>query len=192
MNFRDAQVKLFVSDYDVLIIDWELPDGTGIGLIREYRSKGHNSPILMFTGKSAISDKETGFDVGADDYLTKPFNMKELGMRVNALLRRSRNVTSDVLKVRGLVLDPKSYRVSKNGQELNLLPKEFALLQFLMRNPNAVFSAEALLERVWQSDSEAKSKAVSACMNRLRQKIESEDEDPIIQTIHAVGYKLIP
>lgn len=191
-NFREAQDKLFVSGYDVLIIDWELPDGSGINLIREYRSAGQNSPVLMFTGKSSINDKETGFDVGADDYLTKPFNMKELGMRVTALLRRSRSLSSRVLKVRDLELDPQSYRVSKNGRELSLLPREFALLQFLMRNAGEVFSAEALLERVWQSESEAKPKAVSACLHRLRAKLESEGESDLIQTIHGVGYKLVP
>jgi DNA-binding response OmpR family regulator len=144
----------------------------------------------MLTGRSSISDKERGFDVGADDYLTKPFNLKELGLRVNALLRRPRTVNADVLEVRDIVLDPGKYRVTKSGIDLSLLPKEFALLQFFMRNRNIVFSAEALLERVWQSDSEAKPKAVSACIHRLRQKLENDGESPLIKTVHGVGYKL--
>ena len=189
-NCGEARDLLFVSGYDLLILDWELPDGTGIEIIREYRASGQSSHILMLTGRSSISDKEQGFDVGADDYLTKPFNLKELGLRVNALLRRPRTVNADVLEVRDIVLDPGKYRVTKRGVDLSLLPKEFALLQFFMRNRNVVFSAEALLDRVWQSDSEAKPKAVSACIHRLRQKLENDGESPLIKTVHGVGYKL--
>jgi DNA-binding response OmpR family regulator len=193
-NCRDAKDKLFVSGFDLLILDWELPDGSGIEIIREFRAQGGDAPVLMLTGKNTINDKETGFNSGADDYLTKPFNLKEVGMRVNALLRRPRaTATADnALKVRNIVLEPASYRVLKDGKDVMLLPTEFALLQFLMRNQNKVFSAEALLERVWQSESEASTKAVSACIHRLRGKLESDGELPLIKTVHGVGYKLEP
>jgi DNA-binding response OmpR family regulator len=145
---------------------------------------------MMMTGKDAKHDKLSGFRAGLDDYLVKPVDVDELCARVRALLRRSSGSASDVLEVSGLLLDPGQHRVSRNGEEIKLMPKEFALLQFLMRHPDQVFTQEALLERVWQSESDATPEAVRSCMKRLRQKIDGDSVQPIIEVITKVGYRL--
>lgn len=190
-NGRDGLDKLQFYQYDLVILDWELPEMTGIEICKEFRSRGGTTPVLMLTGKGTIGDKESGFEAGADDYLTKPFHMKELSMRLKALLRRGGTaLQGDTLKFRDLALEPASHRVTREGKDLQLLPKEFALLEFLMRHPNQVFSAEALLSRVWASETDTTVDAVSTCIKRLRKKIDQEGQSSIIKTVHGVGYKL--
>lgn len=189
-NGRDGGDRLRNCQYDVVICDWSLPDTTGLEIIRQYRSEQGTTPIIMLTGRGSVSDKEAGLDSGADDYLTKPFNMKELSARIRALLRRSTQQPSNVLKAGDLVVDPGKYKVIRAGVEIQLLPREFALLEFFMRHPDEVFSAEALLQRVWHSESEATSDALRTCIKRLRQKIDFNEDDSIIQTIPRVGYRL--
>lgn len=190
-NGRDGLDKLQFYQYDLVILDWELPEMTGIQICKEFRSRGGTTPVLMLTGKGTIGDKESGFEAGADDYLTKPFHMKELSMRLRALLRRSSTaLQTDELKFRDLALEPSGHRVTRGGKDLSLLPKEFALLEFLMRHPNQVFSAEALLSRVWASETDTTVDAVSTCIKRLRKKIDVEGQTSIIKTVHGVGYKL--
>jgi DNA-binding response OmpR family regulator len=187
---REGMDRLRNCQYDLIILDWSLPDLTGLEICRQYRSTGGSTPIIMLTGRGSITDKEAGLDSGADDYLTKPFNMKELSARIRALLRRASNVTSNVLTVGDIVVDPGKYKVTRGGQEIQLLPREFALLEFFMRHPDEVFSADALLQRVWHSESEATSDALRTCIKRLRQKIDANEDDSIIQTIPRVGYRL--
>jgi DNA-binding response OmpR family regulator len=189
-NGQEALDILAVYEYDLVILDWQLPGLSGLEICKEFRSQGRRTPILMLTGKSAIAEKEAGLDAGSDDYLTKPFHMKELSARVRALLRRASGVTSNVLSAGNLVLDPSNYRVTVNGEEIHLQKREFALLEFLMRNPNKVFSAEALLERVWASETDATSYAIRTCMMRLRRKIDGGTDSAVIQTIKGIGYKL--
>jgi DNA-binding response OmpR family regulator len=189
-NGRDGIDRLRNCQYDIIILDWALPDTTGLEICRTYRSEQGITPIVMLTGRGSVSDKEIGLDSGADDYLTKPFNMKELSARLRALLRRSTQQPSNVLKAGELTVDPGKYKVLKNGVDIQLLPREFALLEFFMRHPDEVFSAEALLQRVWHSESEATSDALRTCIKRLRQKIDSDNEDSVIQTIPRVGYRL--
>jgi len=186
----EAQNMLKVYEYDILILDWELPHVTGIEILKEFRSRGGTTPVLVLTGKGTIDDKETGFDAGADDYLTKPFHGKELTARLRALLRRPEGYVGDLLKFAHLTLDHQNFQVMKAGEEIRLLPKEFALLEFLMRNPNRVFAAEALLNRVWVTESEATVDALTTCIKRLRKKIDVEGQPSIIRTIHGVGYRL--
>jgi DNA-binding response OmpR family regulator len=190
-NGRDGLDKLQFYQYDLVILDWELPEMTGIEICKEFRSRGGTTPVLMLTGKGTIGDKESGYDAGADDYLTKPFHMKELSLRLKALLRRGGTaLQSDKLKFRDLELEPASHRVTREGKDLQLLPKEFALLEFFMRHPNQVFSAEALLSRVWASETDTTVDAVSTCIKRLRKKIDLDGQTSIIKTVHGVGYKL--
>lgn len=189
-NGRDGSDRLRNCQYDVIILDWSLPDTTGIELCRGFRADHGTTPIIMLTGHGSISDKEAGLDSGADDYLTKPFNMKELSARIRALLRRSSSSPSNVLKVSDLIVDPTKYKVTKGGAEIQLLPREFALLEFFMRHPDEVFSADALLQRVWHSESEASSDALRTCIKRLRQKLDGDNDNSIIQTIPRVGYRL--
>jgi DNA-binding response OmpR family regulator len=144
----------------------------------------------MITGKSKTTEKTAGLDSGADDYLAKPFPLDELGARVRALLRRSQriNLDSGKLSVADLVLDSQKYRFSKGGQRIELLPKEFQLLEFLMRNSNQVFAPEAIIRKVWPSDTEATAEAVRTTVKRLRKKIDLEGK--VLRTVHGVGYVL--
>ncbi|HEY9754909.1 MAG TPA: response regulator transcription factor [Oculatellaceae cyanobacterium] len=187
---REGLERLRLCQYDVIVLDWGLPQLSGPEICKGYRAEGGSTPIIMLTGKGSVSEKETGLDAGADDYLTKPFHMKELSARIRALLRRVSNTTSNVLVVGDLTVDPAKYKVTKSGVEIQLLPREFALLEFLMRHPDEVFSGDALLQRVWHSESEATSEAIRTCVKRLRQKIDKDDDSSIIQTIPRVGYKL--
>lgn len=185
-----ALSKLRVREYDVIVLDWGLPTVAGAEICREFRNRGGTTPILMLTGRNSVSDKTTGLDYGADDYLTKPCNLNELSARIRALLRRSSGQVSNVLRVGDLLLNATTYSVSRHGEELSLQPREFALLEFLMRHPNTVFSPEALLDRVWASEADASPHAIRTCMMRLRKKLDVEGEESLIQTVHGVGYKL--
>jgi two-component system OmpR family response regulator len=189
---RDGLDRIRLAKYDLVILDRNLPRVDGVEICRAHRSDGGTTPIIMLTGMNAISDKETGLDTGADDYLTKPFSVKELSARIRALLRRSSHATSNVLKARNIVLDPIKHTISKDGVEVHLLPREFALLEFFMRHPGEVYSSEALLQRIWQTDSEASPDAVRTCLKRLRRKIDDSDNEDksLIQTVPRVGYRM--
>lgn len=189
-NGREGRERLQLCQYDAIILDWSLPEVTGIEICRQYRQEHGKTPIIMLTGKNSISDKENGLDSGADDYLTKPFNMKELSARLRAVLRRASGSSTNILQVGELSIDPTKYKLTKSGKEIQLLPREFALLEFLMRHPDEVFSGDSLLQRVWHSESDATSEALRTCIKRLRQKIDSDTDESIIQTIPRVGYKL--
>jgi DNA-binding response OmpR family regulator len=190
----EASQQLRVASYDVIVLDWDLPGMSGMEICKQFRSQNGTTPIIMLTGKSAISEKEVGLDAGADDYLTKPFNVKELSARLRALLRRPQQIVAETLKVGEIELDAAKYKVLKSGKQIHLVPKDFALLEFLMRHPDQVFSADALLQRVWQSESEATSEAIRTSIKRIRQKLDDGDDvsQSIIENIPKVGYRLRP
>ncbi|MBX9690573.1 MAG: response regulator transcription factor [Candidatus Obscuribacterales bacterium] len=187
-NEADQRLKFY--QYELLILDWELPAVSGVEICRRYRAAGGNAPVLILTGKAEIKDKEQGLDSGADDYLTKPFHLKELSARIRALLRRPAAMTGTVLKVRNLSLDTNTKVLSKDGKEIQLSPKEYALLDFLMRHPDEVFSQEDLLERVWSSESDASIFSVYTAVKTLRKKISDPDEKSVLATVHGLGYRL--
>lgn len=189
-TFQDAKDRLSISVFELLILDWNLPDGDGVELLKEFRSKGGAAPVIMLTAKSDVDDKVTGFECGADDYIAKPFHLKELMARINAVLKRPQQIADSVLSVRDLTLEPKSRIVKRAGTEVKLLPKEFALLEFLLRNTNAVFSATELLDRVWPSDSEVAPDTVTTTVKRMRKKIDRDGEPSIVETVFGVGYKI--
>ena len=187
----DALELLKLSVFDAVVLDWELPGLHGTEVLQTFRSRGGITPVLMLTGKSTLSDKSTGFGAGADDYLTKPFELPELVLRIQALLRRAnRAAPSSLLRACDLELDTAALTVTRAGVELKLLPKETALLEFLMRHPNQVFSADQLLDRVWSSSTDASAEAVTACIGRLRKKIDADRAQPILKTVYGLGYKL--
>ncbi len=191
-NGTEALDRLKFFDYDLIVLDWQLPGLSGIQVCSNFRSRGGTTPVLMLTGKRTVDDKEEGLDAGADDYLTKPFQPRELNARLRALLRRPAGVVSKTLKARDLELDPTTHKVTKGGIEVALLPKEFALLEFLMRHPNQVFSGDALIDRVWSTESDATATAVRINVNRLRKKIDTESEPSLIGTVHGIGYRFDP
>jgi two-component system OmpR family response regulator len=161
--------RLRISHYDLVILDWDLPGIDGMTLLRTLRSEKGWTPVLMLTGKTGIS---------------------ELCSRVRAMIRRAQHEPSTVLKVGDLVVDSSLHQVTKCGVEIRLGPRDFAVLEFLMRHAGHVFSAEALLERIWHSETEATVEAIKTCIKRLRQKLDEKDESSVIETIPRVGYRL--
>jgi OmpR-family two-component system manganese-sensing response regulator len=189
-NGDDGWQFINTYKYDLLILDWNMPGMTGLELCKKYRSTGGNAPILMLTGKDGIDDKEMGLDSGADDYLTKPFHARELTARVRALTRRPSTMVADKITIGKLTLDCASYKLTKEGKEVQLQPKEYTLLEFLMKNPNKVYSAKALLERLWDADAEASEDTIRTYMKTLRRKIAPGEEVCPIRTVHGLGYKM--
>lgn len=188
INGNDAADRLNVSEFDLLILDWDLPFITGLDLCKQYRKSGGAGRVLMLTGKNTIDHKEQGLDAGADDYLTKPFVLRELSARLRALLRRPNQIVHDVLNARGISLDKKTWTVTRNGEQVALFPKEALLLEFFMRHPNEIFDIEALQQRIWPSESESSPETLRVHIARLRSKLEKPDENPIIKTVHRKGY----
>lgn len=189
-NGHEALAIMNMHPYDLVILDWMLPGKPGTEICKEYRARGGAAPILMLTAKNTIEDKEQGLDAGADDYLTKPFHPKELSARVRALLRRPQAVVAKTLKAADIELDPNLVKVFKSQKEIHLLPKEFALLELFMRYPTQVFSADALLDRVWNSDSSASLDTVRTYIKTLRKKVDTDSKNSLIRTVHGVGYSL--
>ncbi len=180
------------SSYEAIILDWELPGLSGVEVCRRVRASHNRVPILMLTGKDSVEHKVTGLDVGVDDYLAKPFSLKELSARLRAIVRRSGGVASNILQVNDITLDSESHRVTRGGEEIELMPREFAVLEFLLRNKNQVFSGEALLQKLWHTDSDSSKEAVRACIKRLRQRIDMGDDESlsIIETVPKIGYRI--
>lgn len=189
-NGLEADQYLKMYQYDVIVLDWGLPELSGVEICKRYKTAGGRAPVLMLTGKHDIEDKEEGFNAGADDYLTKPFDIKELSARVRALLRRPTNVYDNILSIRNVSLDPNNHIVTRNGAPIKLTPKEFAVLEFFMRNPNKVFKADALLDHIWNSEAGSGPDTVRTCIKRLRRQIDEPGVSSIIENVHGVGYKL--
>jgi len=181
-----------VNDYDVIVLDWVLPDKDGIAVCRELRARGVSTPILMLTARDALEDRVTGLYTGADDYLTKPFEFSELLARIHAVLRRSALTRLPVLKVADLTLDPQSNRVTRGGQTLNLTRKEYAILEVLMRHAGKVVTRSTLGERVWETDLDTLTNLLDVHIGHLRRKIDVEGVPPLIHTIRGRGYLVGP
>lgn len=188
----------FARDHSphLIVLDVRLPDGSGLDFCREMRQLGLRQPILMLTVQSDEVDKVLGLEMGADDYLTKPYRLRELIARIRSLLRRAygelSSTAADILYADDLTIDRTRASVSRAGRALNLTPTEFRLLVFLAQHPGQVFSRGQLIENVWGSDAEFyDDKTVSVHVRRLREKIEVEPGDPrIVLTVPGIGYRL--
>jgi DNA-binding response OmpR family regulator len=167
-----------------------MPDLSGVELCRLFRSRGGLTPVLFLTGKTEIVDKETGFDVGGDDYLTKPFDMRELLARMKALLRRPKLIQGELLTARNIQLDTIKREVSVAGEKIALTPKEFNLLEVFMRHPNQVMTQDRLLDMVWANDTDKSIDVVRQTIARLRQAISDSKNNRLIRTVHGIGYRL--
>jgi DNA-binding response OmpR family regulator len=189
---EEGLARLRLYHYDLAVLDWELPNLSGVQMCETARQRGMRIPILMLTGKNTIVDKEEGFSSGADDYLTKPFDGRELLARVRALLRRPATYTADSLIAGTLELNSVTRAVTRNGVPCDLLPKEFALLEFLMQHQNQVFSLEDLLNQVWSSESDTSPDGIRKCVERIRRKIDEPGKQSLIETVHRVGYVFRP
>lgn len=184
-----AMLALRMGQFDVVVLDWQLPGVSGQEVCREFRKRGGNTPILMLTARETINDKELSYKNGVDDYLTKPFHLKELSMRVMALLKRPQ-VYASVLKAGAIILELDSRSVKKSEREISLTPKEFAVLEFLLRHKRKVFTAQKLLEHVWESDASSGTEALRQCIKRLREKIDDEGQPSIIENVARKGYTI--
>jgi len=187
-NGTEGLERVLHYPYDVIILDWDLPGVTGVEICRQYRADGGITPVLILTGKDRVSEKVAGFESGADDYLTKPFDLRELSARLRSLLRRPNVIQPSVFTVDDLSVDTTNGRATKGGVEIHLLPKEFALLEFFIRHADQAFTAEALVERVWSTESEFSAEGIRPHVNRLRSKIDSPESPSLIQTIRGRGY----
>lgn len=177
--------------YDVIVLDWNLPGLEGIDVCRRFRESGGKSFIIMLTGQSDSQHKLMGLDTGADDYITKPFDSRELIARIRVCLRRPSEFHGELLKVGPVVCDPKSRKVQLDSKELKLSPLEFSVLEFFLRHPNEIYSTEALMQRAWTAEDEIAPDAVYTCIARLRKKLKLSDGTDLIQNIYGVGYKFV-
>lgn len=175
-------------EYDLIILDIMLPGKDGMAVCREIRAKGIITPIIMLTAKDTIEDKIQGLDIGADDYLAKPFSFGELLARIRALLRRSQKYKSPTLQVADLELDPVSHKVIRAGKEITLTGKEYALLEYLMRNKERVVTETNIIDHVWDMQSEPFTNVVSVYIHYLRNKIDKGFEKKLIHTVRTIGY----
>jgi len=180
------------KDYDLLILDWMLPGNSGIQLCQQYRQAGKAAPILILTAKDLTSDKVTGLDAGADDYLVKPVDLLELLARVRALNRRSPLWRGDVLTAADLRLYLDKMTVERNGKTIRLSSREFQLLEYLLRHPRQVLTHLQIEDALWEWGEEPASNAVATRIKRLRQRLRELEADRWIETIYGTGYSLNP
>jgi heavy metal response regulator len=177
------------NDYDVILLDLMLPKLDGLTLCRQVRQDGIQTPIIMLTAKSAVADKVTGLDAGANDYLTKPFAFEELLARIRVVLRPTSQPPTK-LQVADLSLDLLTHTVTRNGREIPLSAKEFALLEYLMRNAGTVVSRTMIYEHVWDIDFDTSTNVIDVYINYLRNKIDAGFEKKLIHTVRGRGYML--
>jgi DNA-binding response OmpR family regulator len=191
-NGLDGYERLKMSQFDLIVLDIDLPGMSGIEILRNYRASGGTTAVLMLTGKSEVEDKLQGLDLGADDYLTKPFSMRELCARIRALLRRPTAVVTNTICVGALTLDTAKGVLSRGGKEIRLQPQDFALLEFLMKHPGQLFSAEALMERVWKFDSQVSHDGLRSAIKRIRKACDLSGnlDESVIETLPKLGYRL--
>jgi len=178
---------------DLIVLDWMLPDLAGTALARRLRADARSKdiPIIMLTARAQEHDKVEGLDAGADDYITKPFSIKELLARIKAVLRRrSPQLTDELIEVAGLQLDPAAHRVACNETQLHLGPTEFKLLHFFMTHPERVYSRMQLLDQVWGDHVFVEERTVDVHIRRLRQALEPSGHDRLIETVRGAGYRL--
>jgi two-component system copper resistance phosphate regulon response regulator CusR len=184
-----ARERAAGTEYDLVLLDLGLPDGSGIDLLREWRGEGLGAPVLILTARDLVEEKVEGLNAGADDYLTKPFAFEEVLARVRALLRRRAAPPRSVLSMDGLTLDREGRRAEKRGEPLDLTPRELSLLEYFMLHPGVVLSRSRIAEHVWDEAYEARSNTIDVIVARLRRKIESGDER-LIHAVPGVGYVL--
>lgn len=186
----EGQAFAEATPYDVLILDILLPGKDGLEVCRDLRRQHINTPILLLTARDTVADRVRGLDSGADDYLIKPFALNELLARVRALLRRNGGEKSAILRVGDLSLDPATHVVARAGQRIELTPRLFALLEYLMRHPNQILTREMIANHIWNYEFSGTLNAVEVCMRRLRCQVDEAFPGKMLETVRGVGYRL--
>jgi heavy metal response regulator len=183
-------VRVFDGNYDLLILDVMLPKRDGLSVLQEVRRHKLNLPVLLLTARDTVADKVAGLDRGADDYLTKPFAFEELLARVRALLRRGTPMPAPVLTLADLRLDLVTRQVTRAGRRIDLTAKEFALLEFFLRQPGRVLSRTLIAQHVWGVDFDTFTNVIDVYVNYLRKKIDTDFEPKLVHTVRGAGYVL--
>ena len=179
-----------IADFDVIVLDVMLPVRDGIDVCKTLRARGLRTPILMLTARDAVEDRVRGLDSGADDYLVKPFAFAELVARLRALARREPQLLSPVLRLGDLALDSATREVARGGRPLDLTAKEYALLEYLMRNPNQVLTRTMIAEHVWNYDFDNATNVIDVHIRNLRRKLDDPFPAKLIQTVRGAGYRI--
>jgi two-component system copper resistance phosphate regulon response regulator CusR len=190
---EDGEAGLYqtsINDYDLIVLDVLLPHRDGYEVCRELRTRGDATPILMLTARATVDDRLTGFEAGADDYLTKPFSFRELLARIHALLRRDSKLRPDVLEIEDLIVDSASHRVSRASHHVELTAKEYALLEYLARHAGQLVSRAEIAAHVWDQTFDPFSNTIEVYMNRLRKKIDGNHSLKLLHTRRGEGYIL--
>jgi heavy metal response regulator len=187
---EDGLNKALESRYEVIVLDVMLPKMDGVTVIKELRTRRNRTPVLMLTAKDSVDDIVAGLDSGSDDYLTKPFAFAELLARIRALLRRSEQERGAEIKFAELRLDPVSHKVWRGDKEIDLTSKEYALLEYFMRNPNQVLTRTMIAEHVWDYTFDSFTNIIDVYVNYLRKKVDRDSERKLIHTVRGVGYIL--
>lgn len=183
-DYESAETALLTGKFDIIILDVNLPDKSGLELLKILRQKNNNIPVLILTARSATYQKVEGLDLGADDYLIKPFDLDELSARINALYRRSKNLASPLITHKDLTLNSNTHKLCKGAKEVTLSPKEFAILRMLLENLNKVIAKSSLEEMLYSWDNFIESNTVEVHIHHLRGKLGKD----IIKTIRGIGY----
>lgn len=176
------------EEYDAVVLDVMLPEKDGFTFLREFRGMGHNTPVMILTARGAMEDRVMGLDLGADDYLPKPFHFEELAARVRSLLRRTSQEKATTLKCGDVSLDTVSHTAQRDGQTIELTSKEYALLEYLMRNKGRVLSRSVITQHVWAYSFDTESNIIDVYIKKLRKKIMDVEEPRLIKSVRGVGY----
>ncbi len=189
-NGKDGLDFAIGEEFSLIILDVMLPGMDGTEICKRIRAAGIHTPVMMLTARGQISDKVTGLDVGADDYMVKPFSFEELFARIRALVRRPARTTDPILKIKDLTLDPKTFTVRRGEKVVELSAKEFSLLEYLLRNKNAVLNKDQIIAHVWNYDSDILPSTIEVHIKHLRDKIDIAGQDSLINTIRGRGYTI--
>lgn len=187
---EEAKLHLLGAEYDAILLDIMMPKLDGYELLRQLRENGVNTPVLFLTAKDAVADRVKGLDLGADDYLVKPFDFDELLARIRAMTRKRTGNRSNLFTLADLVVDTGKRTVTRGGEEITLIPKEFTILEHLIRNQGIVLSREQLENRIWNYEYSGNSNNIDVYMSRLRKKIDGDRTVKLLHTIRGVGWVL--
>ena len=187
---EEAKLHLLGAEYDAILLDIMMPKLDGYGLLKAIREKGMDTPVLFLTAKDAVADRVKGLDLGADDYLVKPFDFEELLARIRAMTRKRSGSRSNIFTYADLVVDTQKRTVYRDSKEISLIPKEFTILEHLIRNQGNVISREQLENRIWNYEYSGSSNNIDVYMSRLRKKIDGDFSIKLIHTIRGVGWVL--
>lgn len=188
---KDALDALAESSYDVIVLDLGLPDGDGVDMLRAWRASGFNEPVLILSARDSVEDRIKGLNVGADDYLPKPFSFEELLARVRSLVRRQSSVKHVILEHRGIRVDLLSHTAQLNGKPIDLTSREYALLEIFLQNPGRILTRTLISEKIWASHYDVDTNLLDVYMSRLRAKLETSAAKPLFKTVRGVGYQLL-